>query len=80
MLRVDEKRALETLPTLLDGHETDGPKLFDYVRRVATAGRPLSQEGQRRLAKIEQIFTGKPPAEGGRRGAKLTSAQEGGAA
>jgi pimeloyl-ACP methyl ester carboxylesterase len=71
-LRVDEKRALETLPALLEGHETDGPKLFDYVRRVATAGGPLSEEGQRRLAKMEQIFTGMPPAGGGRRGAKVS--------
>jgi hypothetical protein len=61
-LRVDEKRAIETLPALLEGHETDGPKLFDYVRRVATAGGPLGEEGQRRLSRIEQIFTGKPHA------------------
>jgi pimeloyl-ACP methyl ester carboxylesterase len=76
MLRLDEKRALETLPALLEGHETDGPKLFDYVRRVATAGGPLSEEGQRRLAKMEQIFTDKPPAGRGRRGTKVTSVQE----
>jgi pimeloyl-ACP methyl ester carboxylesterase len=59
-LRVDEKRALETLPALLEGHETDGPKLYDYVRRVATAGGPLSEEGQKRLYRMEQVFTGKP--------------------
>jgi pimeloyl-ACP methyl ester carboxylesterase len=80
ILRLDEKRALETLPALLEGHETDGPKLFDYVRRVATAGGPLSEEGQRRLARMEQIFTGKPPAGRVRRGAKVTSAEEMGAA
>jgi hypothetical protein len=79
-LRLDEKRALETLPALLEGHETDELKLFDYVRRVATAGGPLSEEGQRRLSKMEQVFTGKPPAGRGRRGAKVTLAQEGDAA
>jgi len=59
-LRVDEKRALETLPALLEGHETDGHRLFDYVRRVAAAGGPLSEEGQKRLSRMEQVFTGKP--------------------
>jgi pimeloyl-ACP methyl ester carboxylesterase len=60
MLRLDEARAVELIPALLKGHETEGPRLFDIVRRIATAAGPLSEEGERRLAEMEQIFI--PPS------------------
>lgn len=57
MLRLDESRAVEMIPELLKGHEKEGPQLFEYVREVATAGGPLNEEGQRRLAQVERLFT-----------------------
>jgi pimeloyl-ACP methyl ester carboxylesterase len=56
MLMLDERRALETLPILLKGHEDMAQKLLDFVRNIATAGGPLGEEAQRRLAKVEQLF------------------------
>jgi uncharacterized protein YihD (DUF1040 family) len=60
MLRLDESRAIELIPALLKGHEHQGAQLFEYVRRVATAGGPLSEEGQRRLAEVEKFFASQP--------------------
>jgi pimeloyl-ACP methyl ester carboxylesterase len=56
MLRIDERRAVEAIPALLRGNVQDGPKLFDVVRRIATAGGPLNEEGQRRLAQVQTLF------------------------
>ena len=56
MLRLDERRAVEAIPALLSGHAKDGPKLFDAVRKIATAGGPLNEEGRRRLAQVEKLF------------------------
>ena len=56
MLRLDERRAVESIPALLSGHAKDGLKLFDVVRKIATAGGPLNEEGRRRLAQMEKLF------------------------
>ena len=56
MLRLDERRAVESIRALLSGHAKDGPKLFDVVRKIVTAGGPLNAEGQRRLAQVEKLF------------------------
>jgi pimeloyl-ACP methyl ester carboxylesterase len=56
MLRLDERRAVESIPALLSGHAKDGSKLFDVVRKIATAGGPLNEEGRRRLAQMEKLF------------------------
>jgi pimeloyl-ACP methyl ester carboxylesterase len=56
MLRLDERRAVEAIPALLRGHAKDAPKLFDVVRKIVTAGGALNEEGQRRLALVEQLF------------------------
>ena len=58
MLRLDEKRAIALIPELLKGHESEGLQLFDYIRRISTAGGPLHEEGQERLAKMGRIFAG----------------------
>ncbi len=62
MLRLDENRAVELIPELLKGHENEGPRLLEFVRQIATAGGPLNEEGQRRLAQVEQLFAPQPPA------------------
>ncbi len=69
MLLLDERRAVETIPILLEGHEIEAQQLLEYVRQVATAGGPLHEEAQRRLAEVEQLFGGSTPAK------RLTRAQ-----
>jgi uncharacterized protein YihD (DUF1040 family) len=56
MLRLDENRAVELIPTLLKGHENEAAQLLEYVRMIATASGPLSDEGQRRLEQVERLF------------------------
>ena len=57
LLRMDEKRALATLPKLLpDGAVAKG-KALDAIRRLVTAQGPLSSERRRRLTRIEKAFT-----------------------
>jgi pimeloyl-ACP methyl ester carboxylesterase len=57
MLRIDERRAIELIPKLLQGHEDKGPQLLEYIRRIVYADGLLSEEGQRRLAEVERLFT-----------------------
>jgi pimeloyl-ACP methyl ester carboxylesterase len=61
MLRLDEVGAVALIPELLKGHEDEWPKLLEYIRKVATAGGPLGEEGKRRLAELERLFPS-PPA------------------
>ncbi|MFP5213767.1 MAG: DUF3141 domain-containing protein [Acidobacteriota bacterium] len=56
MLRLDESRAIETLPLLLKDREGEAQQMLEYVRRVVTAGGPLSEEAQKRLLKVERLF------------------------
>ncbi|HEU4650949.1 MAG TPA: DUF3141 domain-containing protein [Croceibacterium sp.] len=56
------KRALLTLPTLLNDSEAAREAALDIVRRIVTCGDPLSAEGQRRLARVERAFGRPPPA------------------
>ncbi|MFY9942203.1 MAG: DUF3141 domain-containing protein [Desulfobacterales bacterium] len=70
MLRLDERRALETLPMLLAGRESEARQLLKVVRKVATAGGPLGDQGQKRLAEVEKLFAGvdsETAAKGGSR-------------
>jgi hypothetical protein len=55
------KRALMTLPALLLDSEAAREEALAIVRRIVTAGDPLSAEGRRRLARIERAF-GRPSA------------------
>jgi pimeloyl-ACP methyl ester carboxylesterase len=57
MLRIDESRAIEMIPKLLQGHEDQGPQLLEYIRQVVYADGSLSEEGQRRLTQVEKLFT-----------------------
>jgi hypothetical protein len=57
MLRIDESRAIELIPRLLQGHENEGPQLLEYIRQIVYADGSLGEEGQRRLAQVEKLFT-----------------------
>ncbi|HWR67476.1 MAG TPA: DUF3141 domain-containing protein, partial [Desulfomonilia bacterium] len=56
MLMLDERRAVDTIPVLLKGHESKAQHLLEHVRQVVTAGGALHKEAQRRLGKVEQLF------------------------
>jgi len=60
MLRLDEARAVELIPEMLKGHENEAAQLLEFVRQIATAGGPLNEEGQRRLAQVERLFAPQP--------------------
>ena len=64
MLRLDERRAVAAIPALLTGSEDVASQLVELVRKVATAGGPLNDEGQRRLREVEGFFAA-PPSPGG---------------
>ena len=56
MLRLDENQAVEVIPDLIR-NKKDAAKFLGLIRKVVTAGGPLQEEGKRRLARIEEIFT-----------------------
>jgi len=61
MLRIDESRAIELIPKLLQGHENEGPQLLEYIRQIVYADGSLGEEGQKRLAQVEKLFKPQPP-------------------
>jgi pimeloyl-ACP methyl ester carboxylesterase len=63
MVMLDERRAMESIPTMLKGHETKAQQLLDDVRKIVTAGGPLGQEAQKRLAEVEKLFGPKKPGK-----------------
>ena len=63
MLRLDEKRAVALIPKLLKGHEDEWPEVLEIVRKIATAGGPLGEGGQQRLAQLERLFTPLAPVK-----------------
>jgi hypothetical protein len=76
MLRLDESLAVAAIPELLKGHESEGPKLLEQVRAVATAGGPLGEEGQRRLAQLGQLFAPRRSVKRGRLNAAKVPVEE----
>jgi len=56
MLLVDERRAVEAMPVMLKGHESEGPRFFDAIRRIVHADGKVSEETKRRLSEIEVFF------------------------
>jgi pimeloyl-ACP methyl ester carboxylesterase len=63
LIKLDENRAVTLIPELLKGHENECPQLLEYVRQAATAGGPLGEEAQKRLAQIELLFVSPPPVK-----------------
>jgi pimeloyl-ACP methyl ester carboxylesterase len=56
LLRLDEKRAVATLPKLLPAHPDDRALTLRAIQRVVSAQGALSDMGQRRLIEIEKLF------------------------
>jgi hypothetical protein len=58
MLLLDERRALEAIPTLLKGHEEQGPRMMETIRALAAVDGSLSEEAQSRLLEVGRFFEG----------------------
>ena len=63
MLLLDEERAIAELPRLLPEDRRECEQALAMMRRVLGSGGDLSEEGGRRLAHIEAMFAGPPPAK-----------------
>ena len=57
---LDEERAVQTLPALLGADAGERKMAVDVLHRVLEARGALSDEGKRRLARIEAVFGAKP--------------------
>jgi pimeloyl-ACP methyl ester carboxylesterase len=57
MLLIDERRAVEAIPKLLEGHQDEARQFGQDIRRIATAGGSLTKEVEQRLAEMEKLFT-----------------------
>jgi pimeloyl-ACP methyl ester carboxylesterase len=56
MLLLNDRQAVAAIPKLLEGHQDQGSKLFDMIKKIATAGDPLGKEAEKRLKEIEELF------------------------
>lgn len=64
ILLLDAERAISALPKLLSGNRRQCEEALALVRRLLAARGALTEEGRRRLERIEAIFTGPPPQVG----------------
>ena len=60
LLRLDEKRAVETIPALLPKDAEERARTLRAVQRVVAAQGQLNAEGRKRLVRIERLFGIKP--------------------
>ena len=56
MLLVDEKRAIATLPGLVQGHEAEARAIVTMIEQVARASGDLGEEAEARLRSVGKIF------------------------
>jgi hypothetical protein len=56
MLLLDERRAVEAIPALLEGHEQDAPELLALVQKVVRASGKLGPASEERLAYVANYF------------------------
>jgi pimeloyl-ACP methyl ester carboxylesterase len=57
---LDDERAINALPRLLDCDTAERKAALDVLHRILAARGALSDEGRRRLARIEALFAAKP--------------------
>ena len=65
ILRLDEERAIAALPNLLPADKRARETAVGLLRRVVEARGASSQEGARRMTRIEALFGNLPPAKPG---------------
>lgn len=59
LLRIDEKRAVASIPKLLPRDAGERARTLRAIQRVVSAEGDLSGEGRRRLARVEKLFEAK---------------------
>ena len=64
ILLLDAERAIAALPKLLPDNRRQCEEALALVRRVLAARGALSEEGGRRLERVEALFAGPPPEVG----------------
>src|SRR5271165_3542120 len=62
LLQQDPERAMGALPALLRGEATERQAALAALRRAVTASGTLSEEGSRRMARVEALFNPAEPA------------------
>ncbi len=67
MLKLDEARAVATLPQLLEGHAEQAAQALPLLESVVTAPGPLGSEAAARLARIAVLFGGPASGQGNSR-------------
>lgn len=63
MVLVDPRRAIEAIPSMLKGHESQGPRLFEAIQQIVAADGDVNDESKQRLAEIEMYFCCEPLME-----------------
>ncbi len=56
MLLLDERRAVEALPKLVEGNEEQAAAMLERVREVATASGTMNEESTRRLEEVSGLM------------------------
>ncbi len=70
MVLLDEKRAIETIPSLLKSQPDEGPVLLEMIKRIALADGKIGEEAQRRLVEIEKLLVPSKPGKAKKAAAK----------
>ena len=60
LVRLDEERAINALPKLLGADAVGRKAALDVLHRVLAARGGLSDEGRRRLTRVEALFDVQP--------------------
>jgi hypothetical protein len=63
-LRLDEERAVQAIPKLLPDDAEACARMMDAIRRLAAAQGELSEEAERRLARVAALFRQQPGPKG----------------
>ncbi len=57
MLLLDEERAIESLPKLIEGHESEAAAMLERIRKVVTVSGTMTEESTARLEAVAAIFS-----------------------
>ena len=61
LIRIDEERTIAAIPKLLPRDPQERARALRAVQRLISAQGDLSDEGRRRLARVEKLFAAKSP-------------------
>ncbi len=61
MLLLDERRAVEALPKLIAGHESEAEQMLERLRTVVSASGTMNEASEERLEEVARLFTAAPP-------------------